>query len=78
MSFCNFWRIGLLAGAGLARAQSPEPVTGGEGGMTVGANVSAVHLQYGEHWLVGAGAWAGAYAGMSNLSVSAGVRYRIR
>lgn len=55
--------LGLLAGAGLARAQSPESATGGEGGMTVGANVSAVHLQYGEHWLVGAGASADAYIG---------------
>jgi len=45
-----------FAACGKARAQSPESATGGEGGMTIGGDFSAVHLQYGQHWVYGASA----------------------
>jgi len=63
LTLCALLSLGLLAGTTYARAQSPESATGGEGGFTVGAGISALHLQYGEHWLLGANASADAYVG---------------
>lgn len=60
-ALCALLSLGLLAGASSARAQSPESATGGEAGLTAGAGISALHLQYGEHWLVGANVSADAY-----------------
>lgn len=41
-------------GVSAARAQSPESTTGGTGGLAAGGSFSAVHFQYGQHWVYGA------------------------
>lgn len=53
---CALLILSLAAGARNANAQSPESATGGEAALTAGATVTGVHLQYGEHWVLGAGA----------------------
>ena len=45
----------LLGGLAPARAQSPESATGADQHFTVGGFVNATYLDYGQHWIGGAG-----------------------
>lgn len=50
----------LLAAAVSAQAQSPQSAYYGDQTLSVGGAVNLTHLQYGEHWLLGAGAFVDA------------------
>lgn len=50
----------MVAGSTKLDAQSPESAVGDNEALSVGGSVSAVRLQYGQHWLYGAGAFANA------------------
>lgn len=50
----------LFGGLSRANAQSPESATGGNASLTVGGAISGVHLQYGQHWVMGAAAFTDA------------------
>lgn len=49
-----------LAGMSTAHAQSPESATGGEALLSAGGTISANRLEYGQHWLGGAGVFVDA------------------
>jgi hypothetical protein len=57
---CALLLAGLCGGALRSRAQSPEAVTGGEQHLSVGGNVNATYMGYGERWIGGAGVSADA------------------
>ncbi len=50
----------LLAAAIPALAQSPQSAIYGDQTLSVGGVFNATHLQYGEHWVLGAGAFVDA------------------
>lgn len=50
----------LAVGASQAKAQSPEAATGDWASLAVGGGFSGTHLEYGDHWIEGASAFAGA------------------
>lgn len=50
----------LLAAALSAQAQSPQSAQYGDQTLAVGGVFNATHLQYGEHWVLGAGAFVDA------------------
>lgn len=52
--------LAAVFGCAAARAQSPESTTGGTGGLAAGGSFSAVHFQYGQHWVYGATGFADA------------------
>ncbi len=60
---CALLIVALFAGLRKAGAQSPESATGDEAGMTVGGTFTAVHLQYGDHWILGGSGFVDAALG---------------
>jgi hypothetical protein len=59
-SFGIFIAACLLAAAIPARAQSPQSAEYGDQALYAGGVINATHLQYGEHWVLGAGAFVDA------------------